>query len=601
MRHSALLLLLTISFSQPVLAANVDPLLGKPSTTYQLEDEPLGSFLQDFLRDNGLRAVISPALKNETRLLNGTQSGPPNRIFSRILDSNALIAYVDGLSVYVYKAEEAKREFVMVAPQKTSLLKRSLNQMAIGDAENFTNIDSSTGVVEIVGSPRYVEQVRGLTEIVYDRQDNNAPKEMTLHHFPLKYAWAADRTFAVGTGQVTISGVASVLHQAMYGGQIKESGGTFGSSSVQSLRDSRNGGGRNRYGLSAAQQAVESAEGLSSASGYQDTSAVGRLPFPSQGPAIVASGQQNAIIVRDYPDRIPVYRNLIAALDTPSQIVEIEATIIDVNTDKLRNLGIEWRFSSDESNGEVMFAKEGTKQNFVDTLAGNSVTVLDQVPGFQIGAIIGDENQFIARINALEEEGIVKVASRPKVVTLNDLEAVIESSTSFYVSVESAYDAELFQVLTGTLLRVTPHLIEHDWGTQIRLIVGVEDGAIKESVEGLPVTTRNAVTTQALINTGHSLLLGGLIREEEKESEYKVPLLGDIPLIGYLFKGESKSNGQSERLFLISPRIVSPDGSDQPEARKLSLNKSTRQELSSNPDCKEDCQAERDDEHPLVF
>jgi type III secretion protein C len=328
----------------------------------------------------------------------------------------------------------------------------------------------------------------------------------------------------------------------------------------------------------------------------QPPSSLGALSYTTSGPAIVASSQQNAIIVRDYPNRIYLYKNLIAALDTPSQIVEIEATIMDVNTDKLRNLGIEWRYSGNESNGEVMFTKDATKKNFIDTLAGNSVSVLDQIPGFQIGAIIGDKNQFIARINALEEEGVVSVSSRPKVATLNDLEAVIESSTSFYVPVNGAYDVDLFQVLTGTVLRVTPHLITHDWGTQIRLIVAIEDGSVAGVNNGIPVTKRHAVTTQALVNTGHSLLLGGLVREEEEASDYKVPYLGDIPWLGNFFKSQFKSKGQSERLFLISPRIVAPDGSDQAEAKKQPLSR-----LPKDPDCKGKCQLELSDEQPLVF
>lgn len=595
MKRCILVFLLLMPVSQFGMA-NEQFLLGRANTAYQLENERLVDFLQDFLKDHGFRAVISPALKSESRLLNGTQSGAPERIFSRIIASNALIYYVDGLSVYLYKAEEAKREFLMVPTQKTGLLKRSLNQMDIGDAENFTKVDTSTGVVEIAGTPRYVEQVRGLTDVVFDRSEGDAKKEMTLHHFSLKYAWASDRTFTVGTGQVTVSGVATVLQQALYGSQITTPGSQSGYSSVQRVRSPRTiGSGQDRYNLSAEQQAVtRAAEHL--AEGSNQASAIGALSYAATGPAIVANSQQNAIIVRDYPNRIPLYKNLIAALDTPSQIVEIEATIMDVNTDKLRNLGIEWRFSGNDSNGEVMFAREATKQNFIDTLLGNSVSVLDQVPGFQIGAIIGDQNQFITRINALEEEGIVSISSRPKVATLNDLEAVIESSTSFYVPVNGAYDVDLFQVLTGTVLRVTPHLIEHEWGTQIRLIVAVEDGSVTGVNNGIPVTTRHAVTTQALVNTGHSLLLGGLVREEQQESEFKVPYLGDIPWLGHLFKSQSKSQGQSERLFLISPRIVAPDGSDQSEAKALSLRR-----ISKEPDCKEACENELNDEQPLIF
>lgn len=592
-----LVTLIVMALSARATAA-ITALEGRAETTYQLENEPLKDFLRDFLSDHGLRAVLSPQLNNESRRLAGTRSGTPNEIFSSILASNGLMAYEDGLSVYIYLAEESRREFVMIPPEKIVLLQRSLRRMTLDDEESFTRTDPATGVVEIVGAPRYVEQVMRLANIVLDRPADAASHEMVFHYFPLKYAWATDRSFNVGIREVTVAGVASVLQQVLMGGTVPSKQPVLMSNSVKRLSDeSSSSGPLQQYSLDPeTEHSANPPLRRPTERSSEDMSADGTLALAEQVPAIVASGQQNAIIVRDYAHRIPLYKDLIASLDTPSQIVEIEATIIDVNTDKLRNLGIDWRFSSNESNGEVMFGRDTVKQNLVETLAGTNVSVLDQIPGFQIGAIIGDENQFIARINALQEEGVVSVASRPKVVTLNDLEAVIESSTSFYIPVSGAYEVDLFQVLTGTMLRVTPHLIEHDWGKQIRLIVGIEDGSVTGFNDGTPVTTRHAVTTQALVNTGHSLLLGGLVRDEQQESEFKVPWLGDIPLLGALFTVESKSNGQSERLFLITPRIVAPDGSDQSDTDRIS-----HRRPKPDKDCKGDCIDEFNDEYALMF
>jgi type III secretion protein C len=151
------------------------------------------------------------------------------------------------------------------------------------------------------------------------------------------------------------------------------------------------------------------------------------------------------------------------------------------------------------------------------------------------------------------------------VATLNDLEAVIESSRSLYVPVKGAFEVDLFQVFAGTVLRVTPHVINDGPQTRIRLIITVEDGTVdmlpSAVVSGeVPVATRNAVNTQAIINSGHSLLLGGLVRDEESVTIRKVPFLGDLPVIGWLFRSEAKGSRRSERMFLISPRLITSEG-----------------------------------------
>ncbi|WP_168188069.1 type III secretion system outer membrane ring subunit SctC [Hahella sp. CCB-MM4] len=582
------------------------PFLKSEDTTYQLKDDSLVNFLQDFLGDQGMRSVLSEDLQADKRTLNGLRRGQPEKIYSSIINSNGLVSYYDGLTVYIYKAEEMRREFLVVPPENARMLQRVMGRMHLSDSENYTRVDSETGLVEISGVPRYVSQVQKLVGVVAER---DATEDMAFHYFPLKYAWASDRTFVVGNQQVKVAGVATILQQAVYGGNRGQSAGGVEERTLSARATSVKG-----KGLASRGSQEQGARVLTLKDGKDytvtgekdghagDNSLMGLSYDIGSGPGIVADTQHNAIIIRDYPDRIPLYKELITALDVPSQLIEIEATIIDVDTNKLRSLGVEWRYSENESNGEVLFGSKGTKANFVDVLAGGSVRLLDQLPGFQIGAIVGDKDQFITRINALQQEGVVSVSSRPKVATLNDMEAVIESSRSLYVPVEGAYEVDLFQVFSGTVLRVTPHVIEADENTQIRLIVAVEDGNVDllEETE-TPVATRHSVTTQAVINAGYSLLLGGLVREEETSSVSKVPLLGDIPILGKLFRSESKVRQNAERLFLISPRIKLPDGSEDMLSR---LGTSTQGKSGLWPEsrtCKGDCREELGSDSLLVF
>ncbi len=555
--------------------------------------------------------MLSIALLEDERTLNGLRRGRPEKIFTSIINSNGLVSYYDGLTVYIYLAEEMRREFLVVPEENARMLQRVIGRMQLSDAENYTRVDTETGLVEISGVPRYVTQVQRLVNVVAER---DASQQMAFHYIPLKYAWASDRTFTVGSQEVKVAGVATVLQRAIYGRSNNQSYSGVEertlSASAGSLRGkglaARNGNDRRTRVLTLT-DGKELVTGETGQNGeYGDNSLMGLSVDNGSGPGVVADTQHNAIIIRDYADRIPLYLELVKALDIPSQVIEIEATIIDVDTSKLRKLGVEWRYSDNESNGEVLFADEGVKQNFVDVLTGGSVQLLDQIPGFQIGAIIGDKNQFITRINALQREGVVSLSSRPKVATLNDMEAVIESSRSLYVPVEGAYEVDLFKVFSGTVLRVTPHVIDADSQPQIRLIVAVEDGNVDILEDsGTPVATRNAVTTQAVINAGYSLLLGGLNRDEEVTSVSKVPLLGDIPVLGRLFRSESRDRRNSERLFLISPRIKLPDGSEDmlSQLRTSGSDRLIKRQGAwpQNRTCQGDCRDELGSDHLIVF
>jgi type III secretion protein C len=135
----------------------------------------------------------------------------------------------------------------------------------------------------------------------------------------------------------------------------------------------------------------------------------------------------------------------------------------------------------------------------------------------------------------------------------------VEANRSFYVRVAGEFDVDLFNVIAGTTLRVTPHVF-HEGGDalpRIRLLVNIEDGTLTDArVDQIPIVDRSAINTQSLIAEGESLLIGGLVREETSSAVSKVPVLGSIPLLGRLFRRTAKSTARIERLFLITPRLI---------------------------------------------
>ncbi|RZI97361.1 MAG: EscC/YscC/HrcC family type III secretion system outer membrane ring protein, partial [Rubrivivax sp.] len=271
---------------------------------------------------------------------------------------------------------------------------------------------------------------------------------------------------------------------------------------------------------------------------------------------IEADPRLNAVIVRDLPERLDRYAALIKSLDIEPQSLEIEATIIDINTDRMRELGINWRYNRGLSS--LMFGNGTVSDNRLN----GRVDPTPSAEGGVISAVIGDRYPFVARITALQSDGAAKVVSSPQVVTLSNVEAVFDNSSTYYVRVAGREEVDLFNVTAGTRLRVTPHVFRDDKdgeGTpRIKLLVQIEDGGLTgQTVDQLPIVERSGINTQALISEGESLLIGGMVRDSSNAGVDKVPVLGDIPVLGNLFKTQRKGGQRIERMFLITPRLAS--------------------------------------------
>jgi type III secretion protein C len=171
--------------------------------------------------------------------------------------------------------------------------------------------------------------------------------------------------------------------------------------------------------------------------------------------------------------------------------------------------------------------------------------------------VLGSLGQFFARIRALQNEGAARIVSSPQVVTLSNVEAIFDNTSTFFVRVAGREQVDLFNVSAGTTLRVTPHVFRDQQQNRIKLLVNVEDGNITgRQVDQIPIVERSTVNTQALIAEGESLLIGGMIRETNASSEDKVPYLGDVPVVGNLFKTKATQATRVERMFLITPRMA---------------------------------------------
>ncbi|MFL6604238.1 MAG: type III secretion system outer membrane ring subunit SctC [Steroidobacteraceae bacterium] len=530
--------------------------------SYDLQGETLKGFLLRFFDDLGIAVTLSPAVQEESGTLNGPRSGMAAAVFKSIADSNGLVAYYDGSVAFIYKTRELSSRYFEIDPARVDAFREATIGFGLPDANNSLQIKASTGVVTARGTPRFLDQLAQLSTALVRRPRSAAAAptpRTTLRFFSLKYAWAADTTFTVGNQRTVVPGVATILNQLLGDGDNGASvgGSTYVPPAVSGLRGK---------GLAALGNRLATTQGTGGYSAGLESDQSAQLTAPARSafrasieagdtPRIVADPYRNALIIRDTPERMPAYEELVHKLDVESQIIQLDATVIDIDKSRVRQLGIDWTYQ--HGNTAAAF---GGGVHPMDTL-GN-------LAGLQVNSIITDASNFTARLNALEQEGVTNIVQRPQVVTLNDAEAVIESTQSVYVPVSGAFDEDLFGVIAGTVLRVTPHIIVDNGRQRIRLLVTIEDGNVQVTdqpttgsngqtlVRPVPSVVRNAVNTQAIIDVGQGLLLGGLNRRENTRTTSRIPFLGSIPLLGRLFRSDITRRDNTERLFLISPQII---------------------------------------------
>lgn len=499
-------------------------------------EQPVGRFVEELLGQVGVPAQVDDAVRGT---VNGDFSGPASGIFSDIASSFKLMMYYDGAMAWVYPTRQVVRELVPIPASASQAVMKSADSLGMIDARN--QIEPSDVGLMVTGTSRFVEQVQELVKAVDQRaaapSKPSAPAaepdqpEAVMRVFKLRYAWAGDVSIAVGDQHVQVPGVATVLRQLIEPGAVR--------GVMQAVKQPQDGSldGLRGEGLAASTSPVLPAVN------YTDNGS-------TSSTRIVADTLGNAVIVRDRADRMDEYAELIEALDVEPEMIEIEATIIDLNTDRLRDLGINWRIQTDD--GEALFG-EGTGSD-LDLVPGGDIA--SQGQGGIVSLVLGNSTRFLSRIRALEDEGAARVVSKPHVMTLSNVEAMLNTTSTFFVRVEGNEEVDLFDVSVGTTLRVTPHVFESADGARIRLRVNVQDGSTSDrTVDQIPIVERSTINTQALINEGESLLIGGLVREFDTNRVSKVPLLGNIPVVGALFRNNSQASQRVERMFLITPRV----------------------------------------------
>ncbi|WP_256666361.1 type III secretion system outer membrane ring subunit SctC [Pseudomonas sp. FSL R10-2964] len=465
-------------------------------------------FLGAFAHTVGLQLQIDGALQG---VVNGKlRADTLTGLMERLALEHRFQWFVHNNTLYISSLDQQTTSRLEVADDTIADLKQALTRIGLLDERFGWGELPDIGVVLVSGPKRYIEQIRQ-----FSRKRAEPANKQDVLTFTLQFANAADRQIDYRGEKLSVPGIASLL---------------------RGLLDTK----------SSSPFAAPS-PGPSPVSGMAS-----RMPYSSNPPApaltadlkssglnairVEADVRNNSVLIYDASERRTLYQALIAKLDVPRKLVEIDAVILDINRTQLNELGTNWGFQSG-------------RFGMATGLSGTSPTTVSMIQA----------DRFAAEIKALEARGLATVVSNPSIMTLENQPAVIDFNRTQYIQAVGEGVANIMPVTTGTSFQVIPRVIEASGANQIHLIIDIEDGTFADNTgqHSTPDVRKGNISTQAVIHEKQSLVIGGFHVAEEVDSRNQVPVLGNIPWLGkLLFSSTQNTKNRRERLFILTPRLI---------------------------------------------
>jgi type IV pilus assembly protein PilQ len=298
--------------------------------------------------------------------------------------------------------------------------------------------------------------------------------------------------------------------------------------------------------------------------------------FLSQRGDVVADDRTNAVIVNDIPKVIPVVDRLLTQLDRKTQEVEIEARVVAATRQFARDIGTQLGFAwgnghtgigGNQAVGASPTTVNGLNPGYV-TVPGSGSTTGSSIPLFSnLGStsptsgfsLVNASNnvRIDAMLSMAESRGLLKVLSRPRVVTQNNIQALVKQGVRVPIVTQAQLGGPPTVTYVDAFLRltVTPQITSEN---TIFLNVDVENTTpnFGQEVQGNPELITQQATTQVLVTDGGTVVIGGVIQTQNSINITQVPLLGNLPILGNLFKHTQVNTSNQELIFFITPRII---------------------------------------------
>lgn len=302
----------------------------------------------------------------------------------------------------------------------------------------------------------------------------------------------------------------------------------------------------------------------------------GNISMLSERGSMTIDERTNSLLIRELPENIHIIRDIVESLDIPVKQVQIEARIVTIREGNMDELGIRWGFSSINGSHTV----GGSIENNLATLGlyegegdggdGSSVGIDDFLNvnlaatnpsatsiAFQV-AKLGSDTLLDLELSALQQESKAEIISSPRLITTNKKPAYIEQGTEIPYLESSSSGATAITFKKAVLsLKVTPQITPDNRLVLDLSVTQDRPGQVVKTGTGEAVAIdTQRIGTQVLVNNGETVVLGGIFQHSITNSVDKVPLLGDLPLLGALFRRSYENVGKSELLIFVTPKVV---------------------------------------------
>ncbi|MFA0499551.1 type IV pilus secretin PilQ, partial [Vibrio sp. 10N.222.46.A1] len=298
----------------------------------------------------------------------------------------------------------------------------------------------------------------------------------------------------------------------------------------------------------------------------------GTVSMLSERGSITIDERTNSLLIRELEENIAVIRGIIESLDIPVKQVQIEARIVTVTEGNLDELGVRWGVSSTNGSFKVGGSIEGNHPSQItpyDDNGGNSA--IDDFLNVNLGATspsassiafqvakLGSDTLLDLELSALQQESKAEIISSPRLITTNKKPAYIEQGTEIPYLESSSSGATSVAFKKAVLsLKVTPQITPDNRLVLDLSVTQDRPGQVVKTGTGEAVAIdTQRIGTQVLVNNGETVVLGGIFQHSVSSQVDKVPLLGDLPVLGALFRRSYENVGKSELLIFVTPKVV---------------------------------------------
>lgn len=414
-----------------------------------------------------------------------------------------LMWYDNGQVIYICDALEMRNTVITLHNTTIQEIKNFLKDSGLYDERYPLRFGSNNRLFYISGPPVYVETIVNTTQFLDEATIGFDGREK-IAIVPLYNTFVEDRHYQYRFNDIIIPGMASIINKLM----------DASSNNISKLKN---------YTLKKNQDDLVNQN--------NNSSLIEDLSLNKGTVSIISNPGNNSLLIKGNREQVNYLRKIVEQLDITKRHIELSVWIIDIEKKALDQLGIKWRGGAN----------------------------IGQKLGISINATTStiDGASFMADIFALTRNEKANIVSRPMVLTQENIPAIFDNNRTFYTKLIGERATDLKNVTYGTAISVLPRFTTNN---QIEMMITVEDGSRGGQItDQLPEIGRTNISTIARVPQNKSLLIGGYTRDEHRNIEEKIPLLGDIPYLGSLFRYNIEKKDSLVRVFLIQPKeIINP-------------------------------------------